>query len=382
MNNVLVYSEELTGVEYSDAHPFKPSRAKHMMELLNRYQLISEENQDICKPEPLEENQLLLYHTDEYIRALRDCEIGDFDLNCLNFGIGTSDNPVFKGLYDFAVTASGGTSIAARKILDDEARFAFNVLGGFHHAMSDMASGFCYVNDIVIAIKELLRRFDRVVYIDIDVHHGDGVQEAFYDSGNVLTVSIHESGYTLFPGTGFEHEIGKGDGKGYSVNIPLMTGSDDEIYLEVFDRILPPLMDSFRPEVTMLQVGGDTHRDDPLANLNLTSNSYEQVLNSINGLSERIIATGGGGYNLYKTSSLWAMAWSTICGLEPVDLYAGSVGGMMFGPEMDVGELRDQPFEITGYRKKKCQEEARRVAKYIEDTIFPIHGINTDTYGS
>ncbi len=375
MNNVLIYSEDISGVEYSDTHPFKPSRARQMVELLNRYQLLNEDNQEICEPEPLDEEQLLLYHTEEYIRALRDCEQGEFDVKCLEFGIGTSDNPVFHGLYDFALTASGGTSIAARKIMNGEARFAFNILGGFHHALSDMASGFCYINDLVIAIKELLGQFERAVYIDIDVHHGDGVQEAFYGNERVLTISLHESGYTLFPGTGFEHETGEGRGAGYSVNVPLLTGSDDEVYTRVFDRIVPPLLEAYRPEVTVLQIGGDTHRDDPLANLNLTSNAYEKVLKTVNNLSERIIATGGGGYNLYKTSSLWAMAWSTICGVEPFDLFAGSVGGMMYGPETESGSLRDEPFELTGFRKKKCLEESDRVAKYIEENVFPVHGI-------
>lgn len=366
--NILIYSDRLSGTEYSPAHPFKPFRARQMLDLLRRHSLIFEANQRIVEPVALTMDEVLTFHDPAYIEALQASERGDIRPEHLHFGIGTSDNPIFPGLFDFAMLASGGTLLGARMLLDGTARCAFNPVGGFHHAFRDQASGFCYINDIAIAIIAMLQQGKRVAYLDIDAHHGDGVQEAFEYDPSVLTISIHESGQTLFPGTGFENEIGRGKGEGYTVNIPLLRDSDDEVYWYAFNEIVPPLLESYQPHILVLQVGGDSHRDDPLANLNVTSRTYEDVVRRVAGLVPQVLATGGGGYNVFKTASLWAIVWATLCGLDPQDHFAGSVGGMMFGPEANAGSLRDEPFGITGRRKELCMEQARAVVASLRET--------------
>ena len=223
------------------------------------------------------------------------------------------------------------------------ARFVFNPFGGFHHAGKDHAEGFCYINDIAVAIADLIRKDQRVAYIDIDAHHGNGVQDAFYETDKVLCISLHESGETLYPGTGSEAEIGSKEGVGYNVNIPLRAGTDDELYLFVFQSLVPPLIQNFKPDIVVANIGCDIHRDDPLANLNLTSNGYRSVISMINDLCPKILALGSGGYNLHRTAALWALAWAEFCGLQPQDLHAGLVGGMMYGPETGAGQLDDPP---------------------------------------
>ncbi|MCP4130031.1 MAG: acetoin utilization protein AcuC, partial [bacterium] len=178
--NILLYSDKLAMFEYGKSHPFKPERARQLMELLNRYNLIFESNQKIIEPEPLAEELLYTFHGKEYINLLRQCSTGKFEPAMLEAGLGTSDNPVIKGIYEFALQAAGATWQGTQMLLNNEARFAFNPVGGFHHGGKDHAEGFCYVNDIALAITECLKKGCRVAYIDIDVHHGNGIQDAFY----------------------------------------------------------------------------------------------------------------------------------------------------------------------------------------------------------
>ncbi len=373
--NVLVYSDEITRVEYDPNHPFKPGRGKQLMDLLQRYSLIHQDNQKIIEPEPLPDELLYLFHTRYYIDLFRKADEGNFSVEMLSAGLGTGDNPVFPGMYRFSIICSGGTLQGARMLERDEARFVFNPIGGFHHAGKDHAGGFCYINDIAIAIKDLVSRGKRIVYIDIDVHHGNGVESAFYSSDRVLTISLHESGKTLYPWSGFENEIGTGDGIGYNVNIPLEKGSDDEVYDFAFESIVPPLVERFAPDMVFAQIGGDTHREDPLAHLRLTSNGYKKTIQRINEISPKIMATGGGGYNVYKTSALWTLAWAVFCGIEPRDHYAGVVGGMMYGPEALAGSLEDPPFIAGGVDKDDCFRQARETVDYIKKNVFPVHGL-------
>ena len=373
--DILIYSADLSRTEYGEAHPFRPMRAKLLLELLNRFYLIFEDNQKIVEPVPINEELLYLFHERQYVEVLKKASAGEFSMEMLWAELGTGDNPIFKGMFEFVLSVAGATYHGAQMLLDDGVRVVFNPVGGLHHAARDHASGFCYVNDIAIAVADLLGKGKRVAYVDIDAHHGNGVQDAFYDSDKVLTISLHESGETLYPGTGFEKEIGVEEGRGYNVNIPFRAGTDDEAYLFAFEAVVPPLMERFAPDVLVAQIGGDGHKDDPLANLNLTSNSYKRVVQLMKGFSPKILALGGGGYNVFKTASLWTIAWATLCGLEPVDQYAGRVGGMMFGPEAEAGHLDDAPFVLEGAEKEACFEQARHVVSYLKKTVFPIHGI-------
>jgi acetoin utilization protein AcuC len=373
--NALLYSYDLARHEYKPSHPFKPLRARLMSELLNRYGLISEVNQRIVAPELMNEELLYLFHTREYIELLKKGEKGEFSVEMLYAGLGTEDNPLFKSMYQYALAASSGTYEGAMMLYEGNARFAFNPFGGFHHAGRDHAEGFCYINDIAVAIADLMRKGQRVAYVDIDAHHGNGVQDAFYDTDRVLSISLHESGETLYPGAGFEVETGAKEGTGYNVNIPFRAGTDDEVYLLAFESLVPPLIESFKPDIVVANIGCDTHRDDPLAHLSLTSNGYKKVISIINDLSPKILALGSGGYNLFKTAALWTLAWATFCGLQPQDIHTGVVGGMMYGPETGAGQLDDPPYIVEGWEKEQCLVHARRVIDFIKGSIFPLHGI-------
>jgi acetoin utilization protein AcuC len=375
VENILIYSDKLASFEYSDNHPFKPGRAKQMMDLLNRYSLIFEENQDIIEPEPIDEELLCLFHDKEYIDLLRKCEKGEFDLEMYGAGLGTADNPVIQGMYEFSKLAAGATHMGAIMLLDNRARMVFNPVGGFHHAGHSHAEGFCYVNDLAIAIADLVKRGQRVAYIDIDVHYGNGVRDAFASTDKVLTISTHESGMTLYPWSGFEDDFGIRNGKGHTVNIPLLKGSDDEVFLYCFESIVPPLIEAFKPDIVVAEIGGDMHRDDPLGHLNVTSNGFVAAVNKINEFSPKVLVTGGGGYNVFKTAALWTLAWAVLCDIEPEDYYAGIVGGMMYGPETDSGTLHDKPFVLEGDLKDLCVENARDIVDYLKKNLFPMHGI-------
>jgi acetoin utilization protein AcuC len=191
----------------------------------------------------------------------------------------------------------------------------------------------------------------------------------------VLVVSFHESGETLYPGSGFETQRGINEGLGYNVNIPLTEDTDDEVYLYAFESLVPPLIESFKPDIVLAEIGCDTHKNDPLAHLCLTSNGYKAVIQIINRISPKVMALGAGGYNVSKTAALWTLAWAIFCGLTPQDQHVGKIGGAMYGSEMDTGTLDDEPFIVQGMAKELCYENATRVIQYIRSNIFPIHGI-------
>ncbi len=375
--NVLIYSDSLASFDFGPTHPFKPGRAKQMLDLLSRYTLIHEADQRVLAPEPLPEDALYRVHDRNYIELLKSIgnENTDFSMAMLEAGIGTEDNPAIPGIYDFCSAVTGGTVLGARLLDESSVRMVFNPLGGFHHAGADHAEGFCYINDLAVAIEELTRRGHRVAYIDIDVHFGNGVRDIFAARDDVLCISIHESGLSIYPWSGFVEDIGEGQGAGYTVNIPLMQGSDDAVFLYAFDAVVPPLVETFRPDMVVAVIGADTHREDLLGHLNLTSMGYERAIQIIDRLSPKLLVTGGGGYNVYKTAALWTIAWAALCGLEPLDAYAGLIGGMMYGPEAHSGTLRDNPYVVSGNLKDQCLEYARDMVANLKHNVFPIHGI-------
>jgi acetoin utilization protein AcuC len=375
MHDILIYSSELAQQEYTPSHPFKPMRAQLMYELLNRYGLMDGEDQTVAEPQLMDEEMLYLFHTREYIELLKKGEKGDCSAAMLYAGLGTDDNPLFSRMYQYALSAASGTFQGAALLQQGDARFVFNPFGGFHHAGSGHAEGFCYVNDIAVAVAWLVNDGQRVAYIDIDAHHGNGVQDAFYETDRVLNISFHESGKTLYPGSGFEGETGEGVGAGYNVNVPLLAGADDEVYLLAFEALVPPLVRSFRPDVVVACIGCDAHWEDPLSNLNMTSNGYKKMVSIINTLSPRILAVGSGGYKVHKTAALWALAWAEFSEQQPCDLHLGQVGGMMYGPEAGAGQLDDPPYVLRGPGKDRCMADVRRVVDFVKGNIFPLHGI-------
>lgn len=375
--SLFVYSDELARFDFGPDHPFKPERATKTYDLCNRYGVINHPWMEIYRPEDGEEEVLSLYHEQEYLRLLREASLGKVSLDMLAHGLGTEDTPLLLGIYDWSLKAAWGTVEAMRRILEGRHRIAFNPLGGFHHGMPDHSEGFCYVNDIVVAILDAMRTHPglKVLYIDLDAHHGNGVQNAFYENPDVFFISIHETGETLYPWSGRETEMGEGPGKGYTVNIPLEAGSDDEVYALVFDALVPPLASSFSPDIIVSVIGGDTLVSDPLTHLKLTNNGFQKAVKGIARLCPNILALGGGGYDIYKTARAWTLAWSHLNHVEPVDEFSGLVGGMMFGPESEVGSLYDHPFFTRGEPKERALEEARRVVDFLQREVFPIHGI-------
>jgi acetoin utilization protein AcuC len=232
------------------------------------------------------------------------------------------------------------------------------------------------VNDIVIAIKRLLARgFKRVLYIDIDAHHGNGVQDAFYDSDQVLFISLHQNGESLYPGTGFENEIGQGKGLGFTVNLPLPEYTDDETYIRAFKEIYPPLVKAFEPECVVAQIGLDTLKKDPLTNLRLTNNGFCAVMEEIRKSCPKVLALGGGGYSVPDVVRGWTLAWAILNGIHPVDHYAGSIGSGVYGPGRGIDELRDQPYRISDALKKSVDSYVDNKIAYIKSNVFPILGI-------
>lgn len=363
--------------DFGPDHPFKPERATKTYELCTRYSVMNQPWMKVLKPETIDIALLELFHEREYIRLLEESSAGKVRLEILERGLGTADNPILPGIYEWSLLVAGGTHSAMDKLIKDDALVAFNPLGGFHHAMPGHAEGFCYINDIAIAITYALRSSPslRIVYIDLDAHHGNGVQEAFYRDPRVLLISLHETGKTLYPWSGYETEIGEGDGRGFTVNLPLEPGCDDEVYNFVMDAVAFPLIKSYSPDLIVAELGADALISDPLTHLKLTNNSYQRAVKGITELCPRILGLGGGGYDLYRTARCWTLAWSILNHIKPADEFAGLVGGMMFGPEMEVGSLYDHPYTTDGEIKERAFHEARRVVDYIKKEIFPVHGI-------
>jgi len=263
-----------------------------------------------------------------------------------------------------------GASLQAAELVDsNEVAIAFNISGGLHHALASRASGFCYINDPVIVISSLLKKGRRVAYIDIDAHHGDGVQEAFYGTDKVLTISLHESGRYLFPGTGFEGETGEGEGKGCSVNIPLPPFADDELFVYAFTEVVPLLIERFRPDIVVGQLGVDSFRTDPLAHLNYTTNGFFEVVGKIKELSPRWIALGGGGYEITNVARAWTLAWAI---MNSVDLQDELPQAFLENYPLEgfrSRKLRDEEYREEGARKEMMRNEVRKVVARLRQEV-------------
>jgi len=282
-------------------HPMNPVRLDLTMRLANELGVL--DRIDLREPEPATDEALQTVHSAEYLAAVR---AASEDPGFLGFGLGSADNPVFPGMYHAAALIAGGSEQAARLLWAGAAEHTVNIAGGLHHAMPGAAAGFCVVNDVVLAIRTLLTEgAARVAYVDIDVHHGDGVQAAFYDDPRVLTVSVHQDPRTLFPGTGMAAETGSGDGVGTAVNLALPPGTGDNGWLRAFRAVVPGALAAFKPDVLVTQCGCDTHHEDPLADLALTVDGQRAAYAELHELAHSVaggrwLAVGGGGYGVLR----------------------------------------------------------------------------------
>lgn len=312
----LIYSPDFDRFSYGEDHPFKVQRYRLTYELMEEYGLADLPMSAVFDCEAAAEDDLLTFHTRNYLAKIKEFSASDEPRADFRYGLGDAENPVFKGLYEWARMGVGSTLKAALLVADGEYGIAFSLAGGWHHAHRSRASGFSYLNDCVVAINRLLERGKRVVYLDIDAHHCDGVQEAFYDTDRVLTISIHESGLYFFPGTGFEKETGTGMGKGFSVNVPLIGHTDDALFMKAFDEIAFPLIAAYDPDIMVTQLGADTFRTDPLTHLEITTHSYAYILKKLKALKIPWVAVGGGGYENVNVARAWTIAWSIMNGVE------------------------------------------------------------------
>jgi len=371
MKTAFIYTDAYLDYDYGPTHPLQVIRLKLTRDLIEAYGLLDLPSVQFIATIKAKGKDLAVFHSEAYLNALNQANEGRFMGDAYLYGLGPGDNPVFPGLLDWSLLATGATLQAVDFVAGGRGEVAFNIAGGLHHAMRARASGFCYINDPVIGIMRLLKLRKRVAYIDIDAHHGDGVQNAFYETDQVLTISLHETGRTLFPGTGFEHEIGKGKGEGYSVNLPFPPFTDDEVYCWAFEEVVPELVQAFNPDIVVTQLGVDAFYNDPLTNFRLSLSGYERVLRRIKDLAPRWVALGGGGYNASNVARAWSLAWAIMNGVElneelPEPFLKEAVKIGFEGEELK-GPLSSPP---QG-RNEKARTEVERVVGYIKEMVFP-----------
>ncbi|XP_005100475.1 probable histone deacetylase 1-B isoform X2 [Aplysia californica] len=298
------YDGDIGNYYYGQGHPMKPHRIRMTHNLILNYGLYRK--MEIYRPHKATAEEMTKFHSDDYIkflRSIRPDNMAEYNKQMQRFNVG-EDCPVFDGMYEFCQLSTGGSVAGAVKLNKQAADIAINWAGGLHHAKKSEASGFCYVNDIVLGILELLKYHQRVLYVDIDIHHGDGVEEAFYTTDRVMTVSFHKYG-EYFPGTGDLRDIGAGKGKYYAVNFPLRDGIDDESYESIFKPVITRVMEMYQPSAIVLQCGADSLSGDRLGCFNLTLKGHGKCVEFIKKWNLPVLLLGGGGYTIRNVARCW-----------------------------------------------------------------------------
>lgn len=329
----LVWSTDLLHYDFGPQHPMAPLRLEMTYRLAGDLGLVELPQVEVVGTEVASDDLLGLVHTPEYIAAVRRASVtGEPDEDR---GLGTEDNPVFPGMHEAAARIVQGSAAQALAVWRGEAEHAVNIAGGMHHAMPDHASGFCVYNDAAVAIAALLADgAQRVAYVDVDAHHGDGVERAFWDDPRVMTISVHESGHTLFPGTGHPGDLGGPAARGHAVNVALPAGTSDEAWLRAVESVVPPLLRRFRPDVVVSQHGCDSHPLDPLTNLSVSIDAQRRAMEIVHDLVHELaggrwLALGGGGYAL---AQVVPRVWTHLIGVAshaPVPLDAPVPAGWL-----------------------------------------------------
>ena len=370
--SAFIYSDSLSKHTLSETHPMKPVRLRYTYELLEAYGAFDAPNVSLVSPRVAANEELLWYHSPEYIEAVRRLNDGDFSVDQPRFNFGPGDNPAYQGIYDAAALSTGATMTAVEMLLSDEVDAAFSISGGLHHAMPSYTYGFCVFNDPVIGIKRLLAQGLKVAYVDIDCHHGDGVQHAFYDTDGVMTISLHESGAFLFPGTGHTQEIGAGRGRGYSVNVPLYPYTTDEVYLWAVREVTMPLLQRFRPDVLVTQLGIDSHFRDPITHLALSVQGHAAVVEELASLGVgKWLALGGGGYDLQAVARAWALDFA-VMSEQRLSANIPQVYSNKYG----VSSLRDvDDIPVQGDMIRDARTFAEASAQSVQRLVFGALGL-------
>ncbi|RAN92054.1 Acetoin utilization protein AcuC [Micromonospora saelicesensis] len=384
-DTVVVWDESLLAYDMGD-HPLDPVRVELTIALARELGILNRPGVRMVKPEPADDALLTRVHAPAYLAAVRNAPR---DPLFAGYGLGTSDNPVFEGMHESSALIAGATVAAAEAVWRGDARRAVNVAGGLHHAMSARASGFCVYNDPAVAIARLLDLgAERIAYVDVDVHHGDGVQDIFWNDPRVLTVSVHETPLALFPGTGFPDETGGPGAQGTAVNMPLPPGVDDSGWQRAFHAIVPSVLRAFRPQILVSQCGADGHRLDPLADLNLTVDGQRATYLAMRALADELcdgrwVATGGGGYALVEVVP---RAWSHLLAVatgDPIDpatltppAWRDLVASRSLGREVPLRMTDDadpsyEPWQPTGE-----PNAVDRAIAATRKTVFPLLGLD------
>ncbi|NNM47608.1 acetoin utilization protein AcuC [Knoellia koreensis] len=388
----VVWDPDFTAYDFGPGHPMNPVRLDLTARLCQDLGVFDAPGVEVFSPPVPGDELLATVHDTAYIEAVKAAS-DDPGVADPARGLGTEDDPAFKGMHEASARIVEGTRQVCQDVWEGRAEHGVNFCGGLHHAMRDRAAGFCIYNDIAVGIQWLLDQgAERVAYVDVDVHHGDGVERVFWDDPRVLTISVHESGRMLFPGTGFPAEVGGPDAQGYAVNVALPPGLGDSAWLRALNSTALPLVRAFRPEVLVTQHGCDTHMQDPLAHMALSVDAQRAAAETLHKLAHEVaggrwVALGGGGYELVDVVPRTWTHLTAIAAHAPVPLTAevpeswlehvrrvfGREGPRRMG-DLDPkdGGIWVQPWDL-GYNP---HSESDRAIMATREAVFPLHGLD------
>jgi acetoin utilization protein AcuC len=384
----VMWDESLLEYDFGPSHPMSPIRLELTARLARDLGVFDLPGVVLAPIDQATDAQLTAVHTAEYVKAVRAASADPDHLNPA-LGLGTDDVPVFAGMHEASARIAGGTLDAAMAVWRGEAAHAVNIAGGLHHAMPGRASGFCVYNDIAVAIQGLLDDgAQRVAYVDIDVHHGDGVERIFWDEPRVMTISLHETGRVLFPGTGYAHDIGGPHAQGQAVNVAFPPGTSDGPWLRAFHAVVPPLLRSFEPEILITQQGCDSHLLDPLAHMALSLDAQRESYVTLHDLAHdtadgKWVALGGGGYEIVDVVP---RAWSHLLAIaahHPID--PGTEVPETWRAYVEECYGRQAPARMTDGRElwwrswatgHDPEDPVDRAVMATRKAVFPLHGLN------
>jgi acetoin utilization protein AcuC len=379
---VVVHDTALEAYGFGGDHPFNPLRIRLTLELCEALGLLEE--YALVPSEPASDADLTTVHSLTYVRMVQKAGRGEGGfIDLMHYGLGTGDNPIFPGMHDATARVVGAVLEACRIVMRGEAAHAMCISGGLHHALRSKASGFCVYNDAGVAVARLKEEHPgiRVAYLDTDAHHGDGVQWMFYDDPDVLTVSIHESGRYVFPGTGGVDEKGENGGAGYSVNVPLEPYTDDESFISCFEAVVPEVLRAFGPDLILSQNGCDAHALDPLTHLSATTRLYEHIPKRVHELAHELcdgrwVATGGGGYDIWRVvPRAWTALWAAVSHQEMPEAVSRDwlAKWLEKSPVPLPPLLRDDPTLYPPLdRAREIADRNRRTCEEVLEKVLPL----------
>lgn len=379
----LIWDPGLADYDLGRGHPLDPRRLTLTVDLMAAYGIPGPG--ETIEPRPASDQELLLVHSAGYIEAVVEASDWGTGLHA-GSGLGTEDNPIFPGMHRISALICGASIVALQEVLSGRRTRTFSIAGGLHHAHRSRAAGFCVYNDAAVAIKvaRAAKPELRVLYVDIDAHHGDGVQEAFDGTPDVMTISLHESGAFAFPGTGYPSEMGHDEGRGYAVNVPMPRFATDECYRLAFDRVVAPLARAFRPDVIVGQFGADAHHSDPLTDLGMTLPGYRDIVGRVVGLADelcegRLVALGGGGYQIVDVVPLaWTWVMARLLGIELADEVPESWRQRVVSlarTEAPRSLGATDHFELPAAEAAGVLAQTGVVVGEVRAALFPLHGL-------